>query len=103
MQLNITGQHLELTEALQEYVSTKFERLERHVDNITNVQVVLKLEKERQIAEATLHVAGADLHATAEADDMYVVISSLNLQLHFLLPKVVHLVLVLVTILLCLP
>ena len=78
MQLNITGQHLELTEALQEYVSTKFERLERHVDNITNVQVVLKLEKERQIAEATLHVAGADLHATAEADDMYASIDMLT-------------------------
>ncbi|OOV86480.1 ribosome hibernation promoting factor [Oceanospirillum linum] len=78
MQLNITGQHLELTEALQEYVSTKFERLERHVDNITNVQVVLKLEKERQIAEATLHVAGADLHANAEADDMYASIDMLT-------------------------
>ncbi|WP_028303244.1 ribosome hibernation promoting factor [Oceanospirillum maris] len=78
MQLNITGQHLELTEALQEYVSTKFERLERHVDNITNVQVVLKLEKERQIAEATLHVAGADLHATAEAEDMYASIDMLT-------------------------
>lgn len=78
MQLNITGQHLELTEALQEYVSTKFERLERHVDNITNVQVVLKLEKDRQIAEATLHVAGADLHATAEADDMYASIDMLT-------------------------
>lgn len=71
MQLNITGQQLELTDALRDYVSEKFSRLERHADNITNVQVTLKIEKERQIAESTLHVAGADLHATAEAEDMY--------------------------------
>ena len=78
MQLNITGQHLELTDALRDYVSNKVTRLERHVDGITNVQVTLKVEKERQIAEATLHVAGADLHATAEAEDMYASIDALT-------------------------
>ncbi|MBB1485724.1 ribosome hibernation-promoting factor, HPF/YfiA family [Oceanospirillum sediminis] len=77
MQLNITGQHLELTDSLRDYVSSKVSRLERHVDNITNVQVTLKVEKERQIAEITLHVAGADLHATAEAEDMYASIDAL--------------------------
>ncbi|MAC45640.1 MAG: ribosomal subunit interface protein [Oceanospirillum sp.] len=78
MQLNITGQHLELTDALRDYVSNKVTRLERHVDGITNVQVTLKVEKERQIAEATLHVAGADLHATAEDEDMYASIDALT-------------------------
>ena len=78
MQLNITGQHLELTDALRDYVSNKVTRLERHVDGITNVQVTLKVEKERQIAEATLHGAGADLHATAEAEDMYASIDALT-------------------------
>lgn len=78
MQLNITGQHLELTDSLHDYVSNKVARLERHVDNITNVQVTLKVEKERQIAEITLHVAGADLHATAEAEDMYASIDALT-------------------------
>jgi len=78
MQLNITGQHLELTDSLRDYVSSKVSRLERHVDNITNVQVTLKVEKERQIAEITLHVAGADLHATAEAEDMYASIDALT-------------------------
>ena len=78
MQLNITGQHLELTDALRDYISNKVTRLERHVDGITNVQVTLKVEKERQIAEATLHVAGADLHATAEDEDMYASIDALT-------------------------
>ena len=31
----------------------------------------LRVEKNRQIAEASIHVAGADLHAASEHDDMY--------------------------------
>ncbi|SEI40616.1 putative sigma-54 modulation protein [Allopseudospirillum japonicum] len=77
MQLNITGHHLELTDALHEYVNTKFTRLERHYDHITNVQVTLTVEKERQIAEATLSVTGGEVHAHAESEDMYAAIDGL--------------------------
>ena len=57
MQVNITGLHLEITEALRDYVEEKFERIERHFDRIIAVQVILQVEKLRQKAEATLHVA----------------------------------------------
>ena len=77
MQLNITGHHVELTESLKEYVSSKLERLERHFDHISNVQVTLSVQKVRQIAEATLHISGADIHATAEQEDMYAAIDLL--------------------------
>jgi putative sigma-54 modulation protein len=77
MQLNITGHHVDLTESMKEYVSTKLEKLERHKDGITNVQVTLSVEKQRQIAEATLHISGADIHATAENEDMYAAIDQL--------------------------
>ena len=33
MQLNISGHHVELTPALKDYVSEKFEKLERHFDH----------------------------------------------------------------------
>ncbi len=77
MQLNITGHHVELTDALREYVETKFTKLERHFDQITNVQVTLTVDKLRQIAEATLHVAGGEIHASAETEDMYAAIDQL--------------------------
>ncbi len=77
MQINITGHHVELTEALSEYVHTKFEKLERHFDNITNVQVTLSVEKQRQQAEADLHVAGGQIFATNENDNMYASIDGL--------------------------
>ena len=71
MQLNITGHHVDLTDSLKEYVSTKLQKLERHIDSISNVQVTLSVLKQRQIAEATLHISGADIHGTAEHEDMY--------------------------------
>ena len=77
MQLNITGHHVELTESLKEYVSSKLQKLERHFDHISNVQVTLSVQKVRKIAEATLHISGADIHATAEQEDMYAAIDLL--------------------------
>ncbi len=77
MQLNITGHHVEVTPALNEYVTTKMEKLERHFDNVTNVHVVLGVEKVRQKAEATLHVSGADLFAECTDEDMYAAIDGL--------------------------
>ena len=49
MQINLTGRHVEITEALREYVDSKFSKLERHFDHINNVHVVLNVEKLKQI------------------------------------------------------
>ncbi|KDE40773.1 MAG: ribosome hibernation promoting factor [Nitrincola lacisaponensis] len=77
MQINITGHHVELTDSLNDYVRSKFERLERHFDNITNVQVTLSVEKQRQKAEADLHVAGGEIFAQSEHEDMYAAIDAM--------------------------
>ena len=44
MQINISGHHLDITDALRAYVGDKFSRLERHFDQITSVQVILSPE-----------------------------------------------------------
>lgn len=77
MQVNISGQHLEVTDTLRNYVNEKFERLARHFDRITNVQVIMQVEKLKQKIEATLHVAGGEVVANAEHDDMYAAIDLL--------------------------
>ena len=77
MQLNITGHHVDLTESLTSYTNQKFEKLERHSDQITQVHVVLTLEKLEHNAEATAHLSGAELFANARADDMYAAIDAL--------------------------
>lgn len=78
MQLNLSGHHIDITPALRDYVTAKLsERLERHFDNVTNIYVVLTVEKVRQMAEATVHVSGAKLFANAEHEDMYAAIDML--------------------------
>ncbi len=76
MQVNISGHHLEITDALRDYVTEKFSRLERHFDRIISVQVILQVEKLKQKIEASLHVAGHDVVANAEHEDMYAAIDS---------------------------
>ena len=77
MQINLTGHHVDVTDSLRDYVNGKFEKLERHFDQINNVHVVLTVEKFNQIAESTLHLTGSEVHAKAENSDMYASIDSL--------------------------
>lgn len=77
MQINLTGHHIDITDALRDYVDTKFAKLERHFDHITNVHVILNVEKAIKKAEATLHVNGGELFADAKHDDMYAAIDGL--------------------------
>jgi putative sigma-54 modulation protein len=78
MQINLTGHHVELTPPLHDYVNSKMERLERHFDHVTDIHVVLSVEKLRHKAEATLHVSGGTLFADAVQEDMYAAIDSLT-------------------------
>lgn len=77
MQLSISGHHVELTDSLTAFVNNKFDKLERHSDQITQVHVVLTVEKLEHQAEATAHIAGGELFANAHADDMYAAIDAL--------------------------
>lgn len=82
MQLSITGRHLVVTDALKDYVTSKITRLERHYDHITNVQVVLAVNKTVQTAEAIVHAGHhQEIFADAEADDLYAAIDALSSKL----------------------
>ena len=85
MQISVTGRHLDVTEALKAYVETKFDKLERHIDHVTDVHVILSVEKVEQKAEATVQISGAKLFAEDHQEDMYAaidgVVDKLNRQI----------------------
>ena len=81
MQLSLTGHHVDITEPLRNYVDEKIRRLERHFDHVTNVHVILSIEKLQKKAEATVHVSGADIFADAVHEDMYAAIDALGSKL----------------------
>ncbi len=77
MQINLSGHHIDVTPPLRSYVSSKFERLERHFDHVTDADVVLTIEKLQQKAEATVRISGARVFADAVHEDMYAAIDAL--------------------------
>lgn len=78
MQLSISGHHMTVTDALKAYAESKIRRLERHYDHITNVHVILSVNKLVQRAEATVHANGAELFAEAGGADLYAAIDALS-------------------------
>lgn len=78
MNLNITGHHVEVTPAIREYVSAKLDRVLRHFDNVTSINVILSVEKLVQKAEVTVHVRGKDIFVESEEADMYAAIDAMT-------------------------
>lgn len=77
MQLHFVGKNFDLTEALKNHATEKFQPIQKRFSHITNVNVVLSVEHKDFIAEATLHYDGTEMHATAQSDDMYQAIDKL--------------------------
>lgn len=77
MQISVSGHHVDVTDSLRNYVETKLDRLERHYDRITNMKVILSVEKQRQKAESTIRISGGEVYADAESEDLYAAIDML--------------------------
>ena len=77
MQINISGRHVEVTDSMKDYVTSKVERLTHHYDRITSTHVILSVDKLIQKAEATIHVSGKDVFADASHEDLYAAIDAL--------------------------
>ncbi|CAH0532496.1 Ribosome hibernation promoting factor [Vibrio stylophorae] len=77
MQINLTGQQIEITDSIREYVDQKFAKLERFFEHINNVHVVVKVEKNDQTVEATLHVNAGEVHASNTNENLYAAIDGL--------------------------
>ena len=77
MQINLTGHHIEITDALRNYVNEKMGRLERHFDKVSNTHVILSLENVTHKAEATVHMSGNDIFAESHENNMYAAIDGL--------------------------
>jgi len=77
MNLNLTGNHLEITPAIRDYVIAKLDRVTRHFDHVIDVNVVMSVEKLRHKVEVNLHTRGKDIHVEAVEPDMYASIDAL--------------------------
>lgn len=75
---NITFRNLDATDALRNYASEKIVHcLKKFVhQNTTEAHIVLKVEKNSQIAEVTFHADGTDFNAKEDRNDLYAAIDA---------------------------
>ena len=70
MNIKITGKELKVTEAINDYVERKMERVAKYFDD-AEADVMLKVEKNIQIAEIKVSANGEMFRAVTEDKDLY--------------------------------
>ncbi len=77
MNLKLSGHHLEITPALNDYITSKLGRITRHFDHVIDVSVILSVDNLEQKVEARVHLSGKDIFAESHDTDMYAAIDAL--------------------------
>ena len=77
MNLHLTGHQLEITPAIRDYVSGKLVRITHHFDHLSEVSVILSVEKLIHRVEANVHVRGKDIFCECKDGDMYAAVDRL--------------------------
>ena len=70
MKIKIIGKELKITEALNDYVEKKLERIDKYFED-AEADVTLKTEKNEQIAEICVISQGEKYRAVTEDKDLY--------------------------------
>lgn len=72
LQINVTGRHVTVTEAIKDYAQKKIENIGIDFPRILDAHVILDVEKHRHTAEVVLHCGNhIVIEARAESDDLY--------------------------------
>jgi putative sigma-54 modulation protein len=70
--VQITGRHVQVTEAIKRYAESKIDNLHLDYPRIIEAHVIIDVQKYRQIAEVILHCSNhITIEASAETSDMY--------------------------------
>ena len=77
--VKVTGRHLQITDAISDYVTRKIEGLHLDYPKIIEAHVILEVEKYRHTAEVVLVCSNhITIEACEETDDMYAAIDAVT-------------------------
>ncbi len=77
MQINLSSQHVYITQALKSYVETNLEHLEHHNVRITNVAAIRSAETLQQEVEITVRINGGWVYVDSGSPGLYAPIEQL--------------------------
>lgn len=75
MQLNLSGHHVELTDAIRSAANEKFGKIASHYPRVDSIDVNFTVERHEQKVEATTLYQGVSVSVNASKDDLYAAIS----------------------------
>lgn len=91
MRVEITGKNIEITPAIRERITSRFEKLEKWQVALLNPRAVISEEPNHKFKiEADVSVPGSILVASAEHEDMYAAINEVGQKLEKQLNKQSH-------------
>lgn len=70
MEIKVLGKEIKVTEAIQDYVERKLDRVDKYFEN-SSAEVTIRAEKNEQIAEVLVIANGEKYRAEAEEKDLY--------------------------------
>lgn len=70
MEIKVLGKGIEVTEAINDYVERKLERIEKYFEN-SSAEVTIRTERNEQIAEVVVDANGDMYRAESEEKDLY--------------------------------
>ena len=71
MNVNVTFRHLEPSDSLKNFAREKVERVKKYLDQASEANVVLSIEKHVHYAEVLVHSGPFFLRGKDKSDDMY--------------------------------
>lgn len=70
MEIKVLGKGIEVTDAINDYVERKLERIEKYFEN-SSAEVTIRTERNEQIAEVVVDANGDMYRAESEEKDLY--------------------------------
>ncbi len=70
MEVKVLGKEIKVTEAINDYVEKKLDRIDKYFEN-SSAEVTIRAEKNEQIAEVVVSANGENYRAEAEEKDLY--------------------------------
>ena len=81
MKLDLSGHHVEITEGLREAASNKFAAIKTHYPDLTNLSLILTVERHEHKVEANTSYKGSPVAVHSSNDDMYAALASASSKL----------------------
>lgn len=76
MKINISGHHVEVTNAIVDVINSKYEKIANHFPSLMSLDAILTVDKNTQKIEVVTNYENQQVAVSASDDDLYVAIGN---------------------------